>query len=353
VFFGSCVLTAHYLVTASDVTNGSITNTGFANSDQTDPMTETEEVLVPTPGLSVVNTYSGISTDADGSGDVSVDDILEFTITATSTGTAALTDVFVSDDLTGTNSTCPGPLATGDTCILNSLYVVTTADLLGGTITNTGIADSDQTEPETDPATVEVPPMDVSQLTPTDTTCKEYVDGTALDFRDFYGYGSSSQNGTITYSVKRKGINIIFQVTPGVFFFYTGLSQTILGGEVFIKQTFTQSDGGTDIGPFDPDNNDIKLWLVSGTTCFQTKHSLDIKDITDGDITLNITETLPADGSYYVLSVKYDAGSVKSNPASGTATVEYAFSTDVGFNGHFEETDRLGIILAPETNAAP
>jgi hypothetical protein len=301
-----------------------------------------------------VMTYIGISTDADGSGDVSVGDTLEFTITAANDGAAALTNVFVTDDLTGTDKACPGPLATGQTCILTAFYVVTTADLLDGTITNTGIADSDQTEPETEPetgpATVEVPPMDVGQLTPTGTTCEEYVDGTALDFRDFYGYRSSSQNGTIAYLVKkRKGI----QVDPGVFFFYTGLSQTILGGEVFIKQTFTQSDGGTDIGPFDPVDNEIKLWLVSGTTCYQTKDSLDIKDITDGDITLNITETLPADGSYYVLSVEYDAASVKSNPtsgtASGTAIVDYAFSTDVGFNGHFEETDRLGIILAPKT----
>ena len=44
--------------------------------------------------------------DEDGSGDVSADDTLTYTITVTNTGTANLTNVTVDDDLTGTVDAC-------------------------------------------------------------------------------------------------------------------------------------------------------------------------------------------------------------------------------------------------------
>jgi hypothetical protein len=81
----------------------------------------------------------------------------------------------------------------------------------------------------------------------------------------------------------------------------------------------------------------------------------DIEDeditINGGDVTVNIPET-PALGvdSYYVISVKYNTGSVKGSDALGspTPTVDYSFSTDVGSNGFFEETDTNGITLEPK-----
>ena len=102
---GTCVLVATYVVTAADVTSWSIVNTGTADSDQTDPVTDGETVTVPTPGL-VVDKVLTSNADEDGSGDVSVGDTLTYTLTATNTGAANLTDVVVSDDLTGDTTTC-------------------------------------------------------------------------------------------------------------------------------------------------------------------------------------------------------------------------------------------------------
>ena len=99
------------MVTAADVTAGSIVNTGTANSDQTGPVTDIVTVPVPTPGLAIDKVFTS-NADNDGSGDVSVGDVLTYTITATNTGTAALTNVVVSDPMiTPTTTTCAGPVA--------------------------------------------------------------------------------------------------------------------------------------------------------------------------------------------------------------------------------------------------
>lgn len=45
--------------------------------------------------------------DADGSQDISVGDELTYTIVATNTGTSTLTNVVVTDSLTGDTITCP------------------------------------------------------------------------------------------------------------------------------------------------------------------------------------------------------------------------------------------------------
>ena len=79
-------------------------------------------------------------------------DTLTYTITATNTGDANLTNVFVSDDLiTPTGGTAPcGLVLPGDTCTLVGTYAVIPADITAGSILNTATADSDQTPPVTD-----------------------------------------------------------------------------------------------------------------------------------------------------------------------------------------------------------
>ena len=63
---------------------------------------------------------------------MSVGDTLTYTITATNGGTAALTNVVVTDDLiTPTGGTTPCDLAPTETCTLEGTYLVTTADVNG------------------------------------------------------------------------------------------------------------------------------------------------------------------------------------------------------------------------------
>jgi uncharacterized repeat protein (TIGR01451 family) len=126
------------------VVAGKIDNLGTADSDQTDPVTDPETVLVPNPELSI-DKPAPTNADEDNSGDPSVGDTLTYTITATNTGTANLTDVVVSDSLiTPTGGTTPCALvAPGGTCTLVGTYVVTAADVVAGKIDNLGTADSD------------------------------------------------------------------------------------------------------------------------------------------------------------------------------------------------------------------
>src|SRR3569623_1395993 len=151
----TCVLDTTYVVTHADVDAGSVINTGTAASDQTGPETDQETVqLTQSPALSVVKIRTG-NDDEDGSQSVTVGDTLHYSITATNTGNVQLTNVVVSDTLDPDTTTC-ATLAVGATCVLDTTYVVTQADVQAGSVVNTGTADSDQTGPETDQETVKI-----------------------------------------------------------------------------------------------------------------------------------------------------------------------------------------------------
>ena len=100
--------------------------------------------------------------------------------------------------------------------------------------------------------------------------------------------------------------------------------------------------------------NDIKLWLVTGTTC--TRVQLDESQITisNGDVTIDFANIDPAPtGSYYVISVKYDTGSVTGQNASGKPTVKFTITTSLSVGGTIVETDAKGITLAPKPSGKP
>ncbi len=92
--------TGSYMVQSSDL-GTTIHNTGTADSDQTDPVEDTEDVPVPSPSMTIDKT-STLLNDADSSGDVSAGDTIEYTYTVVNTGATNLTGVTVEDDLLGT-----------------------------------------------------------------------------------------------------------------------------------------------------------------------------------------------------------------------------------------------------------
>ena len=146
--------TAIYVVQTADL-GGNIVNAVVASSDQAPDADASVSIPVPNPLLSVVKNLTS-NADEDGSLDVSANDTLTYMITATNTGSANLTDIVVSDNLTGASITCAGPVVPNGTCVLTTTYTVQDTDV-GTTIANIGTANSYQTGPVTEPENVPVP----------------------------------------------------------------------------------------------------------------------------------------------------------------------------------------------------
>jgi hypothetical protein len=114
----SATVSASYAITQGDLdTNGGgdgdIDNTATADSDQTDPVDDSEEVpLALTPSLSLDKQVAAV--DAAGDGVLNaVGDIVDYALVVSNTGNVTLTNVTVTDPLTGTNASVgrgrPGP----------------------------------------------------------------------------------------------------------------------------------------------------------------------------------------------------------------------------------------------------
>ena len=203
-------------------------------------------------------------------------------------------------------------------------------------------------------------------IAPTSTSVGQYIDGTAMSFEDYY----AAQGGVIEYSVRNGQIH---QTNPGVFFYYTGLSNTIVGvngadaGTSADPMTILidQSDDSGLVGPFKMTKNDVKLFKVNdldgngidaGDTYTQVR--LNNSQITlgtgvdSGDVTINFTPD--AVGSLYVVSVQYETRSVVGTDlGAATPTVNYTFDTDVGADGTIDETAEGGITMALKGSVPP
>lgn len=127
--------------------------------------------------------------DVDGNGFISASDRLFYTITATNTGSATLTNVEVTDTrITPGSETCASVVA-GGTCVLNGSLTITAADAQAGEIVNVATADSAETGPVQDSLSVAVllPGLIIEKR----NTGHEDVDGS----------GSVSQSDRLTYTI--------------------------------------------------------------------------------------------------------------------------------------------------------
>ncbi len=138
---GTCVLNGIYTVTATDLRNGQISNTGTATSPQLRaPVTTTLNTPVTaTPGMTITKVLTS-NADGDHSGTVTTGDVLTYTVTATNSGATPLTNVVVNDPLTTPATKTCANLAVGTTCALAGTYTVTAGDARTGQIRNTGSA---------------------------------------------------------------------------------------------------------------------------------------------------------------------------------------------------------------------
>ncbi|MGJ8662303.1 MAG: beta strand repeat-containing protein [Marinicella sp.] len=187
---GTCVLVGTYVVTAADALNGSISNTGTGDSDETPPVDDVVITnVVGTPALSTAKALTG-NADEDGSGTITEDDTLTFTVTVTNTGNIPLNNMTASDTMITPSSNNCGTVAPGGTCVLVGTYVVTAADVINGSISNTGTGDSDETPPVDD---VLITPIVGS---PALTTAKALTGNADED-----GSGTVTEGDTLTFTV--------------------------------------------------------------------------------------------------------------------------------------------------------
>jgi len=137
------------------VAAGKIDNTASSDTDQTDPVDDSQSVSLNAPSHAI-DKSAPTNADEDGSGDISAGDTLTYTITAVNNGAANLTNLVVNDPMISPSSNTCALVAPGGNCVLTGTYTVTTADVSAGVINNTASSDSDQTDPLDDTETVNV-----------------------------------------------------------------------------------------------------------------------------------------------------------------------------------------------------
>ena len=164
---GTLTCTGTYTVLQADIDNngggdGDIDNTATADSNQTEPVTDSAAVpLTSSPAMTIKKTVTGV--DADTTAPFNVDaagDVVSYSILVTNTGNTNLTGVSVSDPritnldcdtATAGNQTTGFSLALGATLTCTGTYTVIQADIDNngggdGDIDNTATADSNQTD---------------------------------------------------------------------------------------------------------------------------------------------------------------------------------------------------------------
>ena len=158
----SITCTGSYAISQADLDtdgdgDGNIDNTAVADSDQTDPVQDSEMVpLAPAAELTILKQVDSIDNPDSSDGGSVVDeagDVINYEITVTNSGNVTLTNVIVSDPLLVT-VTCdpaqPATLAPGEFTTCTGSYTVLQSDIDDngggdGDIDNTATADSDQT----------------------------------------------------------------------------------------------------------------------------------------------------------------------------------------------------------------
>ena len=322
----SVVCTGSYTVTQGDIDNngggdGDIDNTATGKSNQVGDKTDSETVpLSQAPALTLTKSASPTTYSAVGQ-------VITYTYGLTNSGNVTLTGPFViTDDKIGTVScglasdtlapgasfagTCTGTytIQAGDVKVTNDGSVTnhataTAKDPQGGTVT------SNQAQ-----ATVNQI-ASTGRITPTATTCQDFVNGTAGDLNE------------ILYTVKGQKIN---SVAPGVLFYYSLV--TLSGTEPHtISVSQTTNPGFTLFGI---QQNQAVLYSYPGCVKLTNNNSGSFGGLSNGT---------------YVVGIKYDPSTVvgKDKPG-GNGQVVYTFTTFIDGSPVLSSPDSLTLKPKPK-----
>lgn len=191
-----------YTLTQDDIDDngggdGDIDNTATADSNQTDEVAASVAApLVHEPSIAIDKEV--LSVDADGDGVANeVDNVIRYLVTVTNTGNVTLTDVVVTDPLTGMTEVIPS-LEPGASQSFEVEYAVTPEDLQtngggDGIVNDFATADSNEAGPVSDDAPV---PLVLERMELCTDIDDEFVMPRLRDATIQVGEGLPHQNGT-------------------------------------------------------------------------------------------------------------------------------------------------------------
>jgi large repetitive protein len=147
------------VITQADIDAGHFFNTATADSTESPPASDDEDVDLPqNAALSIVKAGTFVDGDADGFADVG--ETITYTFAVTNEGNVTLTNVTVTDTVGGVTIVGgPTTLDVGetDTTTFTGSYVITQADIDAGHFFNTATADSTESPPASDDEDVDLP----------------------------------------------------------------------------------------------------------------------------------------------------------------------------------------------------
>ena len=163
-------------------------------------------------------------------------------------------------------------------------------------------------------------PLLQGKITPTQTTCQDFVSGTASDLTQvFYGVKSGTINNT----------------APGVFFYYTKV--TAPGPAFTINIAQTNNNGAV---PFFgvQQNNQVILYNADCST----SNLGSPPNAANGQATISVSGATA--GQVFIVSVKYTTSTVVGTTVPNPTTVHYDFKTFIGNAQVDQDPDGLDLM---------
>ncbi|MFF7294237.1 DUF6923 family protein [Microbacterium sp. NPDC008134] len=181
----TCEAANTYVITADDVTAGSVDNTATATATTPDgesftstPSSTSTPTTAPAPSLTVVK-----SANPSEAAEFEAGQEIVYSFVVTNTGNVPLNDIEVEDtDFTGTGTLSPvdcpvATLPTGEQTVCTATYTLTQDDVDAGSVTNSAVAGGtppgDDTPMTSDPSTVTIPSIAAPGLTVEKTASTE------------------------------------------------------------------------------------------------------------------------------------------------------------------------------------
>ena len=249
--------TGTYVITQDDIDEGKVENTATADSDESDPDSDDETVVLPQNAiLTLVKT--GVFNDEDQDGYADPGETISYSFEVENVGNVTLTNVTVTDPLVTVTG---GPIILNvgdkDTTTFTGTYIITQNDIDVGKVDNTATADSDESEPDSDDETVGLSQNAMIDLVKTGT------------FNDEDGDGYADPGETISYSFEVSNIGLGNVTLTNVT--VTDPLVTVTGGPITLN--VGEVDTSTFAGTYTITQADIDLGKVENTATADSDES--------------------------------------------------------------------------------